>query len=646
MVKFVSKVMEAEVATDRGANHAKNRNKKRKSAQKRFLQNAKGFGRKNSFGRGAELEQDEYNYFVEILEALGNVGDDGEERSTMANNVYEQAKGKEIKVASNQLSSRVLENLLGFTDEGTLEHVMEVFGENFRVVCCDRFASHVLQKGLLVAMVRCVAGLQAELEGEDAGTKKQKSEVGRELEYNLKEEFGEGHRKVCGKFVKKVAKFLLNNLEEFVWDSYGNYVIRQCVLNLAGVVEIKAGKGEAVEVRKLTVPEKWMKLINEFSGRLLAWPQFADFPYNEFTSVLLQNLLTALERSEDKYQLQLIGDKLMEESFLLEVEDEKDDESEEPEDALKLPKVFQQDSSVRLLEVLLAVADPEFFKDQLYKKLFQGKIVALSKSRGTNFAVQKLLDNVSDKHILEHIFSELDDGLEEILQLGHTGVVASLAKACARLSCQQGKFIKLLLDGLHSSEVGGDKLLTSVLKLMPPEVVAKQESAQIHIHGSIILQSVLDFNKPIKLVSAILDTKSDQLAKIFTDPKGSFVVNAFVRSKFVGEKSREKLIRHMEGCYMDLALSSHGSRVLELLYEAAGPAQKESIVKELSERVAQLNSKPWGAIINRKLQVDNYRKNPTQWKAASKTGVSGSGDKVGRMFDKLIETGGGGKKRK
>ncbi|XP_062560847.1 nucleolar protein 9 [Armigeres subalbatus] len=636
--------MDEEPTSNHGANHLKNRNKKRKSAQKRFLQNAKGFGRKNSFGRGAELEQDEYNYFVEILEALGTIAsDNGEERSTMANNVYEQARGKEIKVSSNQLSSRVLENLLGFTDEGTLEHVIEVFGENFRVLCCDRFASHVLQKALLVAMVRCVAGLQVEVEQDDGAVvahKKQKSDVGRELEYNLKEEFGEGHRKICGKFVKKVAKFLLNNLEEFVWDSFGNYVIRQCVLNLAGILELKTGKGEAVEVKKLTVPEKWTKLINDFSSRLLAWPQFAEFPYNEFTSVLLQNLLTALERSEDKYQLELINEKLMSESLLLEVK-EQDDNEEGQEDHSNLPKVFQQDSSIRLLEAMLAVADAEFLKDQLYKKLFQGKIVELSKLRGTNFAVQKLLDNISDKHILEHIFSEFDGGLEEILQLGHTGVVASLAKACARLSCQQGKFIKLLLDGLHCSETGGDKLLTSVLKLMPPEVVAKQESAQIHIHGSIILQSVLDFNKPIKLVSAILDTKSDQLAKIFTDPKGSFVVNAFIRSKFVGEKSREKLIRHMEGCYMDLALSSHGSRVLELLYEAAGPALKESIVKELSERIAQLNSKPWGAIINRKLLVETYRNNPTQWKNAK----ASSGDKVGRMFDKLID-GGGGKKRK
>uniref|UniRef100_A0A1Q3EYA6 Putative rna-binding protein n=1 Tax=Culex tarsalis TaxID=7177 RepID=A0A1Q3EYA6_CULTA len=630
--------MEESIATDhpeRGANHFKNRNKKKKSAGKRFLQNAKGFGRKNSFGRGAELEQDEYNYFVEILEALTGL-EDADERSTMANNVYEQIREKEIKTSSNQLSSRVLEHLLGFTDEPTLEHLMEVFVDNFRVVCCDKFASHVLQKMLFVAVVRCVGGMQEEEEREEKGgpaaKKVASSELGRELDYNMGQEFGDGHRKVCGKFVKKVAKFLLNNLEDFVWDSFGNYVIRQCILNLAGVAEQKISKGESSVVKRLVVPEKWTKLINEFSLRLLAWPQFAELPYNEFTSVLLQNLLTSLARSEDSYQLAQIGEKLLKESFLKEEPAAEEGETE----AVQLPKVFQHDSSIRLLEVLLSVSSEDFLKDHLYKQLFQGKIVQLSNTRATNFAVQKLLDNVTDKHMLEHIFSELDAGLEEILQQGHTGVVANLAKACNRLSCQQGKFIKLLLDGLHCSDATGEKLLHSVLKLMPPEVLARQETAPIHIHGSVILQAILEFNKPIKLVSAILETKNDALAKIFTDPKGSFTVNAFVRSKFVGEKSREKLIRHLEGCYMDLALSAHGSRALELLYGAASPAQKESIVKELSGRVAQLNSKPWGTIINRKLAVESYRKNPTAWKNGAAATPSKAVDKVGKLFDKVI----------
>ncbi|XP_053685753.1 nucleolar protein 9 [Sabethes cyaneus] len=623
-----------------GTNYAKNRNKKRKSAGKRFLQNAKGFGRKNSFGRGAELDQEEYSYFVGILEAITAIGGGGEdgtedELCTMANNVYEQIGGKEIKTASNQLSSRVLEHLLGFTDEVTLQHLMTQFGDNFRVVCCDKFASHVLQKLLFVAMLRCVGALQVKQDGTAA--KKQRSDISREIDYNLAQEFSADHRKLCAKFVKKVAKFLLNNLEEFVWDPFGNYVIRQCILNLAGIAELKIGKGESSEVRKLVVPDKWFKLINEFCSRLLAWPQFGELPFSEFTSALLQSLLASLDRAEDKFQLLQLSEKLLD-SFLPETPPADETEQTESESTKQLPKVFQQDSSIRLLEALLPVVDSDFLKNQLYKKVFQGNIAALSQSRMANFAIQKLLNNVSDKHVLELIFSELDEGLEEILKLGHTGIVASLAKACSRLACQQGKFVKLLLDALHCSETAGEKLLTSVLKLMPPEVLTEQPSAAINLHGSIILQSVLDFNKPIKMVAAILDTKNDHLAKIFTDPKGSFVANAFVGSKFVGEKSREKLIRHLEGCYMDLALSLHGSHVLELLYDAGSQAQKEAIVRELSERVGQLNSKPWGKIINQKLRVDGYRQNPAQWKNTKLTGQ--------QPAEKAVDVGRSSKKRK
>ncbi|XP_058456455.1 nucleolar protein 9 [Malaya genurostris] len=597
------------------SNYTKNRNKKRKSTNKRFLQNAKGFGRKNSFGRGAELEQDEYNYFLEILETLnGLTGEDvTEERSTMANNVYEQIRNKEIKTSSNQLSSRVLDNLIGFTDEETFQRVMTVFVENFRVMCCDNFASHVLQKTLFVAVLRAAGEKHPEKDASIGASKKHKSDYSRELEYNLTIEFSSAHRKACGKFLKKVAKFLLNNLEEFVWNSSGNYVIRQCILNLAGIAEVKVGKENTSEAEKITVPDKWFKLINEFCSRLLNWPQFPDLPYKEFTSALLQSILISLNRAEDKFQLKLIGEKLLNDSFLL-----KSTELEQTEEIMKLPKVFHTDSSIRLLEILILVAEPEFFKDHLYKRLFQGNALVLSQTRATNFCIQKILDHVSDKHILEQMFSELGTGLEEILQLGHTGVVVSLAKACSRLTCQQGKFIKLLFEALHCSDAGGEKLLASVLQLMPLE---KQTTTttQIHIHGSIVVQNILDFNKPIKLVSAILETKNSHLAKIFTDPKGSFIANAFIDSKFVGEKSRDKLIRHLEGCYMDLALSSHGSRVLELLYEAAGSSPKETIVRELSERIAQLNSKPWGAIVNRKLRVEVYRRNPSQWKSVLKS---------------------------
>lgn len=154
-----------------------------------------------------------------------------------------------------------------------------------------------------------------------------------------------------------------------------------------------------------------------------------------------------------------------------------------------------------------------------------------------------------------------------------------------------------------------------ILKLKPLEIVETEQNFQINLHGSIILQQIFQFNKPIKFVQCFLDMKPQDLSIIFSDPKGSYLVDAFMQSKFIGEKSREKLIKHMEGLYLTLANSKHGSRVFDKLFEAANDNQKESIVTELSERVNQLNGTQSGRIINQKYQVEIYLRNKGQWKA-------------------------------
>lgn len=44
----------------------------------------------------------------------------------------------------------------------------------------------------------------------------------------------------------------------------------------------------------------------------------------------------------------------------------------------------------------------------------------------------------------------------------------------------------------------------------------------------------------------MLNVKSDILVKVFCDPKGSHMVDGFVKSKLVGEQSKIKLTQHLE----------------------------------------------------------------------------------------------------
>lgn len=64
-----------------GGKHSfRNKLKKRK---KKFLANVKGFGKQGNFGRGTHLESDEWNYYINILDAMKRGFDSLEEKSKL-----------------------------------------------------------------------------------------------------------------------------------------------------------------------------------------------------------------------------------------------------------------------------------------------------------------------------------------------------------------------------------------------------------------------------------------------------------------------------------------------------------------------------------------------------------------------------------
>ncbi len=500
----------------------------------------------------------------------------------MANNVFEQTIDKEIHISSNQIACTILEHLMPYVDGETLERFHKTFSENFRPICSDKFSSHILEKLIEVSFLRSVGLLQINEDvaanSQSKSKKRRMDTVPNEKDYNLTEAFSDTHRQNCTSFVIKSSKFLLNNLEDFVWDPYACHVIRTSLLSLAGVYVFKTKDFVASNQQRhtttadkekpLNVPDDWKEIIKEYADRLQAWPQFVDFPYDELSSGLLQSLCIALQHS-DKSTLKHLGKKILNDSFIVEnvpedVKDDKDDVKDEingeERKTNNVPKVFTTEPSIRLLEALLISAGPKLLT-QIYVKLFASRLIELSDMRSANFAVQKLLDHIKVKEDFEAIFDELSPNIENLLRT-HTGVVHALCQTCLRLSAKQGPFVQSIQSALQCTmpKEKSDRFAVLVMKLKPFEVDASEKSNFVHLHGSLILQAMLNFNKPIKLVQSLLDTPSIELAELFCSPRGSHIVDAFLQSKFVGEKSREKFLKHMDGHYLDMAITKHGSR--------------------------------------------------------------------------------------
>jgi Pumilio-family RNA binding repeat. len=296
----------------------------------------------------------------------------------------------------------------------------------------------------------------------------------------------------------------------------------------------------------------------------------------------LQTLLFAIKETDNKLTQKLIS-KLLDECFT--VRNEAQDELEKCEDKSSTPEVknilsvFEDAAAVRLLEAAIINASPKKFT-QIYAKCFVNHLAVLSQHRLANYSVQKLLDCCKEKTEFEGMFSELEEHLEEILKSHNTGVILSLAQACKRHSTKQGSFQRILMRTLHCLEPKERQglLCPLTLSLATYEEQANSNKLVIQLNGSLILQTLLNFNKPIQAVSSLLDMNTGDLKSVLTDQKGCHVMDAFMKSEFVGEKSRDKIIKKLQvsvnSCTL-LFLSKYTSFLLPWMPVSCSTLQRE-----------------------------------------------------------------------
>lgn len=276
--------------------------------------------------------------------------------------MFQQTESEEVKCSCNQVGCRVVEMLLPFANDLVVERYMEAFSEELRPLCADRFASHVLEALL----------------GECC-----KRSLDKDKEDDIKEKF-KG-------YTLKISKFLLNNLEDYVWDVYGNHIIRSVFRNFAqlpseDVKQAKKKNSQDVKTESIEIPHYYAEILQEYSERLLTWPQFKELPYSELTSALLQILLRALSEC-DKKTLKKYIKKILDECFC---------KDSEPDRYTQCLEIFMSKPATMLLETMMEIASPKHYT-QIYAKCLKGNIRDLAERQSTNFAVQKLLTFCKEK---------------------------------------------------------------------------------------------------------------------------------------------------------------------------------------------------------------------------------------------------------
>merc|ERR1711860_278274 len=99
-----------------------------------------------------------------------------------------------------------------------------------------------------------------------------------------------------------------------------------------------------------------------------------------------------------------------------------------------------------------------------------------------------------------------------------------------------------------------------------------------------------------------------------SDPRGSHIADSFVESPTVGEKSRDGLVKTLNGQLFTMATSKHGPRSVQSIWGKSSAKAKESMAKELSSSASQLNSNQFGKYVSQQMNLELYKRSRDEWK--------------------------------
>lgn len=603
--------------------------KKQKKNHKKFIKNARAGGIQDK-----DLDADEREYFLNILNILNkNAFEEIDEKESLANNVLEHIEGKEFKLAQSSICSKLVENIIGFSEPETFEKYTTALSENMRQVCTDRMASHVIQKVIEISFLRAVgkASLKTENEDDEGAPpvkKSRPSKLPNEFDYNLEKDFPQSHKDYCNKFVEKLGKFMLNNLEDFTQDTYAVHIMKTVIQSIggkmviflkrlflkckiiSGLAEPRAAfqriKIDEAPKFRFKVPDEFKSVLQDFAGRLMMWPQFNDLPYDDLFKNIMIVICFSLKNT-DKKLLSTFGKKMV---VALAVP------GENPE----MLKCFDSYPSTKCLGYLCTLSGPKLL-NIITEEIFSKNIAELAKHEIAYKALAKYIKALRDSEAFEKVFEEIVEQPEifkEIFQAEKYDVVYEFAAACVRLQTKQGPFVTAITSILKLTGVKDHpEAIFECLTKMHPFVDDLKEQ-ELSALGCSLVSTLLKFNKPIFILNSMFAHNVEYLLKVLCSPSGSFISNAMYESKFVGEKSREKFTKCFEEHYADMATDKFGSRALELMFENASEGQQIKIAKELSDNKAKIASHFIGKFIFTNFRIDTFKLSQEQWKVAIK----------------------------
>lgn len=574
-----------------------------------------GGNKEGDGGKNNRLDANSVSYFRRVNDQLKEGFEDDEMKEMFVENVLSEVKGKAALVALNQVASIMLQHLLPLC---SLDQVVVVLkemagetGTDIKTIACSRCGSHVVESATR-QMSRWSESAQTEEEEEDSnGT----------LEAQV----------LC------LSRVVRENCAEFIKHVHGSHVVRTLLHVMAGCIgpprtaTQPAAKERHVppELTDFDIPTSFWYELKELTENLMANVNLSVT--DSVASAVFQTMLTVCHRKRPKLCKRLLKQIMV---YMT---------SRSVAPGVSPLLVFLKDhASSHLIEKIITLSHKALLCD-IYKNHLRGHLVELALHPVANFTIQRLTAAIAKYKMFPKLFDELVEGVEAILASNHMGVIVQMAESCAESGERQDELMRCLLSAFHCGEPGSrhTSCLPLFLSVLTYEVYYHSDTAEggidtqvplksICYNGSRLVQALSKFKERSLLLSSLRTLSPADLLTLARDPFGSHVLQALITTS--SDKGRGKILKRLEGQFVQIACSRLGSRTLEAIWNSASVTHRQIIAQELASYENQLRSDQFARHVWAKFALSHFIQRRSHWQEIQ-TGES----KKRKMFSDLLE---------
>jgi nucleolar protein 9 len=550
------------------------------------------------------LDQEEQDYFKQADDMLlANQFPNAQERGLFIESVWNEASGKELKIACSQSSSRVLERLIGNSHKGQLKTLFTKFEGHFLNLVQHRFASHCCEALFLRSALVLT---------EDTSPLK-KSKKGRS---------GEGEQPQMEELFIGALNELEGSIGYLLTERYASHTLRVLFVVLSGepldhpaLASKKKELNGQVRIEKerqqrRRVPEIFLesldKLIQESASGLgeTYLRALATHPTgNPILQLLLSIELSRHGKSKGKDQDSILRRLIPDDSI-----------HEDSTSYSFLRGLLYEPVGSRLLEAIVQFAPGKTFK-AIYKALFKGKLGVAARNDTATFVAIRVLERLG-KEDLEDAMPSILAEIPTLMQRSKYAILRTLIERCEVRDVATSP----IRDIFRQNDVFGDDpkiMIKKMLNIGISEETGTTEPPQKQRHGAQLVHSMLSSPGLLSelVFEGLLTLKPDEVIALAKNSNTSRVIQLSLTVSSSSAQFRRKFLPRFYGQLCGLALDARGSHTVDALWTATDDLffVKERFAEEIAKAESELRESFVGRTVWRNWSMDTYNRNKKVW---------------------------------